>query len=285
MSLAVEDGAEELALLGFSMGGAVAIAAADHPRVTTVIGLAPWIPDRLDVATLDGRRVTIVHGSLDRWLPGIPGRQPEELAARLRADPPARDRRHVHDRLRRNPRLAVRSRRGGTIPLPRAGHWAKLVSAELRRFESGDARRRGRHRRSSRAPVARGAVPAVGRPSDRAGPLRWDGQRAVPARRRHGRATPSHRLGCRGCGQRARVAATAGAASAGGHSRPAREGDPRARAIRGLGRCTRGSAARTRPSTASPTQIPSRETWHSSSRRCTGSTLRTGRLPVAAYRW
>ena len=31
MSLAVEDGAEELALLGFSMGGAVAISAADHP--------------------------------------------------------------------------------------------------------------------------------------------------------------------------------------------------------------------------------------------------------------
>jgi hypothetical protein len=31
--------------------------------------------------------------------------------------------------------LAVRSRHGGTIPLPRAKHWAKLVADELRRFE------------------------------------------------------------------------------------------------------------------------------------------------------
>src|SRR5207247_10985204 len=76
-SRAAGGGAEEWGLLGFSMGGAVAIAAADHPRVTTVIGLAPWIPDRLDVSTLDGRRLAIVHGSLDRWLPGIPGVSPK----------------------------------------------------------------------------------------------------------------------------------------------------------------------------------------------------------------
>jgi dienelactone hydrolase len=137
VSLAAEEGAEELALLGFSMGGAVAIAAADDPRVSTVIGLAPWIPDRLDVATLDGRRLTIVHGSLDRWLPGIPGVSPKSS---LRG----------FERIRRRGidatytivsggihGLAVRSPRGGTIALPRAGHWAQLVSAELRRFESG----------------------------------------------------------------------------------------------------------------------------------------------------
>jgi dienelactone hydrolase len=137
ISLAVEEGAEELALLGFSMGGAVAISAADHPRVTTVIGLAPWIPDRLDVATLDGRRVTIVHGSLDRWLPGIPGVSPKSS---LRGFERIRQRKidatysivsgGIHG-------LAVRSRHGSTIPLPRAKHWAKLVSAELHRFESG----------------------------------------------------------------------------------------------------------------------------------------------------
>ena len=137
MSLAVEDGAEELALLGFSMGGAVAISAADHPLVTTVIGLAPWIPDRLDVATLDGRRVTIAHGSLDRWLPGIPGVSPKSS---LRGFERIRQRGidatytivsgGIHG-------LAVRSPRGGTIRLPRAGHWAELVANELRRFESG----------------------------------------------------------------------------------------------------------------------------------------------------
>jgi acetyl esterase/lipase len=137
IALAVQEGAEELALLGFSMGGAVAIAAADDPRVTTVIGLAPWIPDRLDVATLDGRRVAIVHGSLDRWLPGIPGVSPKSS-------------RRGYERIRQRGidatytivsggihGLAVRSPGGGTIPLPRARHWAKLVSAELRRFESG----------------------------------------------------------------------------------------------------------------------------------------------------
>jgi dienelactone hydrolase len=137
MSLAVEGGAEELALLGFSMGGAVAIAAADDPLVSTVIGLAPWIPDRLDVSTLDGRRLAILHGSLDRWLPGIPGVSPKSSLRgferiRLRGI----DATHtivsggLHG-------LAIRSRRGGTIPLPRAGHWAELVAAELRRFESG----------------------------------------------------------------------------------------------------------------------------------------------------
>jgi dienelactone hydrolase len=137
MSLAAEEGAEELALLGFSMGGAVAIAAADDPRVSTVIGLAPWIPDRLDVATLDGRRLAIVHGSLDRWLPGIPGVSPKSS---LRGFERIRQRGidatytivsgGIHG-------LAVRLPRRGTIPLPRAGHWAKLVSAELRRVESG----------------------------------------------------------------------------------------------------------------------------------------------------
>ena len=39
--------AVRILLLGFSMGGAVAISVADEPRVTGVLGLAPWIPDRL----------------------------------------------------------------------------------------------------------------------------------------------------------------------------------------------------------------------------------------------
>ena len=137
LSLAAADGAEELALLGFSMGGAVSIAAADHPRVSTVIGLAPWIPDRLDVATLDGRRLAIVHGSLDRWLPGIPGVSPKSSLRgfeRIRR----REIEATHTMVSGGIHgLALRSRRGGTIPLPRAKHWAKLVADELRRFESG----------------------------------------------------------------------------------------------------------------------------------------------------
>jgi len=68
--------AERITLLGFSMGGAVAIAAAGEPRVTHVLGLAPWIPDRLEVSPLRGRRLDVLHGSLDRWLPGVPGVSP-----------------------------------------------------------------------------------------------------------------------------------------------------------------------------------------------------------------
>ena len=137
LSLAVGDGAEELALLGFSMGGAVAIAAADHPRVTTVVGLAPWIPDRLDVSTLDGRRLAIVHGSLDRWLPGIPGVSPKSSLRgyeRIRLREIEATHTTVSGGLHG---LAVRAPRGSTIPLPRAAHWAELVADELRRFESG----------------------------------------------------------------------------------------------------------------------------------------------------
>jgi pimeloyl-ACP methyl ester carboxylesterase len=66
-----------LALLGFSMGGAVATRAAADARVTDVIGIAPWLPDALDVSPLAGRRLTVVHGSLDRNLPFLPGVSPE----------------------------------------------------------------------------------------------------------------------------------------------------------------------------------------------------------------
>jgi dienelactone hydrolase len=137
ISQAVTDGAGEIALLGFSMGGAVSIAAADHPQVSTVIGLAPWIPDRLDVATLDGRRLAIVHGSLDRWLPGIPGVSPKSSLRgfeRIRAREIEATHTIVSGGLHG---LALRSRGGGLVRLPRAGHWAELVSGELRRFEEG----------------------------------------------------------------------------------------------------------------------------------------------------
>ena len=63
-------------LLGFSMGGAVSISAADEPSVERVVGLAPWIPDRLSLEPLRGKRLDVLHGSLDRWLPGIPGVSP-----------------------------------------------------------------------------------------------------------------------------------------------------------------------------------------------------------------
>jgi dienelactone hydrolase len=128
-------GGEETLLLGFSMGGAVSIAAADETSVQEVLGLAPWIPDRLDVSSLRGKRLDVLHGALDRWLPGIPGVSPTSsrrgferaLAAGAEGTyttiPGA-----LHG-------LAVRSPRGRLVPLPRAGRWADLCAERLARFE------------------------------------------------------------------------------------------------------------------------------------------------------
>lgn len=133
---AVDAGAREVLLLGFSMGGAVAIKSAGHPAVTTVLGLAPWIPDRLGLSPLRGRRLVVVHGELDRWLPGIPGVSPTSS-------------RRGFERARRegvdgsytllsgaiHP-IAVRGPWGRAVPMPRAGRWAELVAAELERFQA-----------------------------------------------------------------------------------------------------------------------------------------------------
>ena len=134
-----EVGAHHVALLGFSMGGAVSIAVAAEPKVDEVIGLAPWIPDELDVSTLRGKRLSVIHGSLDRWLPGIPGvssshsRKGFDRARERGAEgsytlvPGA-----VHG-------IALRSPWGKLVTLPKARRWAELVEAELRRFVSTPA--------------------------------------------------------------------------------------------------------------------------------------------------
>jgi len=136
VDLAAGEGAEEVALLGFSMGGAVAIAAAGHPLVSTVIGLAPWIPERLEVAGLRGRRLAIVHGALDRPLPGIPGVSAKSSLAgfdRIRALGVDATYTVVPAGLHG---VALRSPRGGLVTLPRADRWATLVAAELGRFSA-----------------------------------------------------------------------------------------------------------------------------------------------------
>lgn len=126
--------AYELALLGFSMGGAVSIHVAADPRVSTVIALAPWLYDQLDVAPLDGRRLAILHGALDRGLPGIPGVAPE---LSRRGFERARERGIEATRTiipgAIHP-IALRSPRGRTVPMPRARRWADLVALELERF-------------------------------------------------------------------------------------------------------------------------------------------------------
>jgi pimeloyl-ACP methyl ester carboxylesterase len=136
-----ELGAPHVVLVGFSMGGAVSIAIADEPAVREVVGLAPWIPDRLDVSTLRGKRLTVIHGALDRWLPGIPG---VSAAHSRQGFDRARERgaegRYVlvagavHG-------IALRTPWGALVGLPKADRWAELVEEELRRFVDASRRR------------------------------------------------------------------------------------------------------------------------------------------------
>jgi dienelactone hydrolase len=123
-------------LLGFSMGGAVALQVAGEPSVEVVLGLAPWLPERLSLEPLRGRRLRVIHGGLDRWLPGIPGVSPtgsRKAFDRARAlgvegeytlIPGA-----VHG-------IALRAHWGRPVPLPRARTWARLIADELTRFQS-----------------------------------------------------------------------------------------------------------------------------------------------------
>jgi dienelactone hydrolase len=130
-------GADDVLLVGFSMGGAVSISAADDPRVAGVLGLAPWIPDQLDVAPLAGKRLDVLHGSLDRRLPGVPGvaaTQSRHGFERARAlgvpGTYTLIRGGVHG-------LALRPRRGALVPLPRASAWAALAAARVAAFAAG----------------------------------------------------------------------------------------------------------------------------------------------------
>ena len=129
-----EAGAAEIALLGFSMGGAVAVHVADDPAVSTVIALAPWLYPELDVSPLEGRRFAVFHGSLDRGLPGIPGVNPA-LSLRGYKQALARgiDTQRTVIRGAIHP-IALRAPWGGTVQMPKSGRWAKLVSRELELF-------------------------------------------------------------------------------------------------------------------------------------------------------
>ena len=127
-------GARRTLLLGFSMGGAVSVRTADDPSVETVLGLAPWLPAQLSLEPLRGKRLRVLHGSLDRALPGVPGVAPEmsrgafERARALGAEGEyTLIRGGLHG-------VALRAPSGRLIALPRASLWASLIADELTAF-------------------------------------------------------------------------------------------------------------------------------------------------------
>ena len=131
----VETGAPRTLLLAFSMGGAVAVQAAVEPSVEEVLGLAPWLPDRLSFEPIRAKRLAVLHGSLDRWLPGIPGVSAGSSRRgfeRARALGVKGEYTLIHGGLHG---IAVRVC-GRPLPLPGARTWGRLVAAELERFQA-----------------------------------------------------------------------------------------------------------------------------------------------------
>jgi pimeloyl-ACP methyl ester carboxylesterase len=137
-------GAQCTLLLGFSMGGAVSVRTADIPSVETVLGLAPWLPDQLSLEPLRGKRLRVLHGSLDRALPGVPGVAPgmsNRAFERARALGAEGEYTLIRGGLHG---IALRAPSGRLVALPRASAWASLVGQELTRFEQVSAGRTAR---------------------------------------------------------------------------------------------------------------------------------------------
>jgi pimeloyl-ACP methyl ester carboxylesterase len=133
ITAARDAGAQELALLGYSMGGAVAVQNAQHPGVELVVGVNPWLPPQLDLGPLRGRRLAILHGRWDAPLPGIPGVKPSmSKAAGERARALGVDvERHLVPGFHG---VALRRRSGRLVPLPGARRFGELVVEELEDF-------------------------------------------------------------------------------------------------------------------------------------------------------
>jgi hypothetical protein len=126
-------------LVGFSMGGAVSIGVAAHAAARAVVGLAPWIPDRLPLDGLQGKRLDVIHGSWDRYLPGVPGvsaassRHGFERARALGvAGSYTLIERGLHG-------AALRRRTGGLLRLPRWRAWVDHVAETVTRFAAETA--------------------------------------------------------------------------------------------------------------------------------------------------
>lgn len=142
VDVAVAEGAAHCLLIGFSMGGAVSIGVAGHEAVSGVLGLSPWIPARLSLEGLAGRRLDVLQGALDRALPGIPGISPASSRAgfeRARTLGVEGSYELVRGGFHG---CAVRTPSGGLLRLPRWRAWVDGVAAVLERFQASESRLR-----------------------------------------------------------------------------------------------------------------------------------------------
>jgi dienelactone hydrolase len=129
-ALAVLPAASEVVPIGFSMGGGIAIAIADDPRVQSVIGLAPWVPEQIPLEPLRGKRLALIHGSRDRYLPllaGVPPEHSRRLVGRASDAGALASFTLIAGAIHG---IAV-STPFGLVPLPRARAWSAAVSSVL----------------------------------------------------------------------------------------------------------------------------------------------------------
>ena len=139
-------GAPRTLLLGFSMGGAVAIAGRRRAGASRPSSASrPWIPDRL-LARAAARQRLRRPPRLARPLPARdPGRQPGELP---RAASSGRGRSASRATYTLIPGalhgIALRGRGAARCRCRARGRWARLVAAELERFQAEPAERRRR---------------------------------------------------------------------------------------------------------------------------------------------
>jgi hypothetical protein len=137
VGVAVAEGADQCLLIGFSMGGAVSIGVAGLDAVTGVLGLSPWIPGRLSLNSLVGKRLDVLQGGLDHALPGIPGISPASSRAgfeRARALGVEGSYEIVSRGLHG---CAIRGPSGRLVRLPRWRAWVDGAAVVLERFQAG----------------------------------------------------------------------------------------------------------------------------------------------------
>ncbi len=135
-ALAALPASSPIALLGFSMGGGVAIGAAGDARVRGVVGSLRGCPTRSRPNPCAASGSLIVHGSRDRALPLLPGVHPAHSHRLLQRAAAAGAHTKPHHDRRRDPR----DRRAHAVRAPPASARARLERGRRR----APARDRGR---------------------------------------------------------------------------------------------------------------------------------------------